>query len=127
VILVINGTNAPAIEYFNELLKDTLGGDYSLFYNVNKRNDNVILTDEFIRVFGNEFVQDSFLQIKYLVGPQSFMQVNESVKARLYSKVCDFIDPNEIINNTANISELTYDNAWAPLPHYNNWNEDFAK
>ena len=97
VILVINGTNAPAIEYFNELLKDALGGDYSLFYNVNKRNDNVILTDEFIRVFGNEFVQDSFLQIKYLVGPQSFMQVNESVKARLYSKVCDFIDPNESV------------------------------
>ena len=95
VILVINGTNAPAIEYFNELLKDALGGDYSLFYNVNKRADNVILTDEFIRVFGNEFVQDTFLQIKYSVGPQSFMQVNESVKARLYSKVCEFIEPNE--------------------------------
>ena len=38
-----------------------------------------------------------------------------------------FIDPNEIINNTTNISELSYDNAWEPIRHYYYWNEDFAK
>ena len=97
VILVINGTSAPAIEYFSELLKVALGGDYSLFYNVNTRNDNVILTEDFVCVSVSGFVNDSFLQIKYLVGPQSFMQVNEGVKAKLYSKVCDFIEPNESV------------------------------
>ena len=95
VILVINGKSAPHIEYFQELLKVALGSDYSLFYNINTRNDNVILSNEFIHICGSGFVKDTFLQIKYSAGPESFMQVNESVKTRLYSKVCEFIGPEE--------------------------------
>ncbi len=95
VILVINGRTVPHVEYFQNLLKVALGGDYSLFYNINTRNDNVILSDEFVHVYGSGFVKDSFLQIKYTVGPESFMQVNDSVKTKLYSKVFDFVNLEE--------------------------------
>ncbi len=95
VILVVNGRAVPHIEYFQNLLKVALGGDYSLFYNINTRNDNVILSDEFVHVSGSGFIKDTFLQIKYTVGPESFIQVNDSVKTKLYSKVCDFISLEE--------------------------------
>ena len=91
VILVINGTKINGLSYFKELLEVALGVDYSLFLNINTREDNVILTDEFIPVCGNNFANDSVLQINYSIGPASFMQVNDNVKLKLYQKVCDLV------------------------------------
>ncbi len=96
VILVINGDSIPFINYFKRLLSEALG-DYSLFLNINKRTDNVILTDDFIHIFGDEFISDTFMGVNYSVGPASFMQVNESVKAKLYSKAIDLVGENETV------------------------------
>ncbi len=97
VILVINGVSAPSLSHFEKLLKVALGSDYSLFLNVNTRSDNVILTDDFIHVSGEKILEDQFLQIKYTIGPASFMQVNEDVKTKLYQKVCETVGESECV------------------------------
>ncbi|MBR3865041.1 MAG: 23S rRNA (uracil(1939)-C(5))-methyltransferase RlmD [Clostridia bacterium] len=96
VILVINGDSIPFVNYFKGLLSEALG-EFSLFLNINKRTDNVILTDDFIHICGNSTITDSFLGVKYSVGPASFMQVNESVKAKLYSKAIELVGDSETV------------------------------
>lgn len=97
VILVINGKALPHANYFEELLKVAIGGDYSLFLNVNTRDDNVILSNEFIHVSGTNRVEDTFLQMCYTIGPESFMQVNDNVKTKLYQKVCDIVGEADFV------------------------------
>lgn len=84
VILVVNGKKVPQISYFNDLLAQALKAKYSLFINLNERNDNVILGNDYIKVCGDGVITDTFKGITYTVGPESFMQVNEYVKGRLY-------------------------------------------
>lgn len=108
IILVVNGASVPHLNYFEELLKVALGGDYSLFINLNTRQDNVILTNDFIKISGKGYVCDSLLQLKYTIGPASFMQVNENVKTRLYQKVCDIVgDTDTVIDAYCGAGVLT--------------------
>lgn len=97
IILVVNGETLPSVNYFNDLLKVALGVDYSIFINVNTRNDNVILGEKYLNLFGDSLVSDSFYGLNYSVGPASFMQVNENVKAKLYSKVVEIAGDNDTV------------------------------
>lgn len=98
ITLVINGKNISNLDYFIKLLTADLG-DFTLYLNVNERCDNVILTDEFIHVHGDKFLTDTFLGVKYEIGPASFMQVNDSVKAKLYSKAVELVgEQNTVID-----------------------------
>ena len=108
IILVINGNKISGIKHFQELLKVALGVDYSLYLNINTREDNVILTNDFVHISGSEFIDDSLLQIKYSIGPASFMQVNDSVKIKLYQKVCDLVgNENTVIDAYCGAGLLT--------------------
>ena len=83
ITVVINGDFLP---YFDELI-NLLKKDFpkfSLFLNINKRNDNVVLTDEFVCLYGKKNVVSSDLGIKYEIGPASFMQVNDGVRRKIY-------------------------------------------
>ncbi len=86
IVIVINGKElnyqssliAIFSKYFNE---------FTLIVNENTKSNNVILGDKFTVVYGNGYFDDEFLGIKYPVYPQSFMQVNNFVKEKLYSGV----------------------------------------
>ncbi|MBQ7407655.1 MAG: 23S rRNA (uracil(1939)-C(5))-methyltransferase RlmD [Clostridia bacterium] len=97
VILVVNGVGLPNLSYFTNLLEVALGARYSLFINVNTRQDNVILTDQFIKVYGDGYVNDTFLGVNYQVGPATFMQVNEYIKGRLYSRVSELVSGEQTV------------------------------
>ncbi len=84
VVLVVNGKKIPHINYFDQLISQALKAEYSLFVNVNERNDNVILGSDYVKISGKGFISDTFSGINYTVGPESFIQVNEYVKGRLY-------------------------------------------
>ncbi len=94
IIAVLNGKDLP----FKDRLIDMLNGyfkEYSLILNENTKNNNVILGDKFTVVFGQGFYYDKFLGIKYPVFPESFMQVNDSVKERLYVDVIKRLELDE--------------------------------
>lgn len=79
------------INYLKEQLKYT----FSLYLNVNNKDTNVIFGDEFHLLYGSSDYVGDMLGIKYKIGVQSFMQVNNSVCSKLYSTVRDLVDADE--------------------------------
>lgn len=78
-----------------EILKDHLKYKFSLYLNVNSDNTNVIYGDKFILIHGAPEYSGDMLGVRYKIGVQSFMQVNNSVCSKLYSAVRDVVDADE--------------------------------
>lgn len=83
ITIVINGDSLPYSVELIDMLKKSFK-QFSLFVNINKLNNNVILTDEYVRLYGRSIVASSDLGIKFEIGPGSFMQVNDGVRRKLY-------------------------------------------
>ena len=83
ITVVINGDSLPDYERLIELLKRDFG-KFSLFINLNKLNNNVVLTDDFVCLYGKPNVISSDLGVKFEIGPASFMQVNDGVRRKIY-------------------------------------------
>ncbi len=83
ITIVINGDFLPCFDELINLLKRDFP-KFSLFLNINKRNDNVVLTDEFVCLYGKKNVISSDLGVKFEIGPASFMQVNDGVRRKIY-------------------------------------------
>lgn len=96
VTIVVNGKELPHSDALIELLKANFK-QFSLFLNVNERNDNVILTDEYVCLYGRKNVASSDLGIKFEIGPGSFMQVNDGVRRKIYQ---DAVKAAEITPDT---------------------------
>lgn len=96
VVLVTKSEKLPHIDYFADLLSESLGKN-SLYINVNERDDNVIFGEKFVLISGAGVIKGSWRGITYETGPQSFMQVNESVKNKIYGDALDFLGENQTV------------------------------
>lgn len=72
-----------------ELLKERLKQKFSLFYNYNNSTSNVIYSDNFSLLYGEENYLSKMNGIIYGTGVRSFSQVNTEVCNLLYSKVIE--------------------------------------
>ena len=91
IVVVINGNDLPNTNELIEILSKKLN-KFSLFINVNTENNNVVLGDKFIHVFGEKIVETQEFDIKYQVVPASFLQVNNYIKRKLYLDVLKTVD-----------------------------------
>lgn len=66
----------------------------SVIQNVNKRNDNVILSDEEHLLYGKETIMDSLDDLKFIIASRSFYQVNPVQTKVLYETALKFADIN---------------------------------
>lgn len=78
-----------------EILQEEVRYVFSLYLNINSNADNVIYGEEFKLVYGDGNYTGDMLGVKYNIGVQSFMQVNNSVCAKLYSAVRTAVDADE--------------------------------
>lgn len=89
VCLVINGRRLPfGAQLAEELCR--LEGMTSITLNVNQKNTNVILGDEIIPLWGQEYITDSIGDIQYQISPLSFYQVNPLQTQRLYGTALEY-------------------------------------
>ncbi|MBO5926757.1 MAG: 23S rRNA (uracil(1939)-C(5))-methyltransferase RlmD, partial [Clostridia bacterium] len=86
VIVVINGKELPFVELLIKILSKYFK-KFSLIINENTLNNNVILGDKFNLVFGPNCYYNEISGIKYPVYPESFSQVNDYIKTKLYQNV----------------------------------------
>lgn len=93
VTLVINCDFLDCTGFAEEL--KNLFPCFGLYLNVNKEDTNVITGDKYIYVCGERKLKDSYNGLKIEVGPGSFLQVNNSVKDKLYYKVLDQVRSEE--------------------------------
>ncbi|MBR5438829.1 MAG: 23S rRNA (uracil(1939)-C(5))-methyltransferase RlmD [Clostridia bacterium] len=94
IIVVVNGKVLKHQETLVEILKSKFS-EFSLFVNENTSDSNVILGSKYTKIYGSDYYYSQDFGIKYPVMCQSFMQVNNSVKQKLYSAVLNNACLNE--------------------------------
>ena len=96
VTLVINGDELPNYEdYFAYLLSDF--ENVGLSININKLNNNVILTENFVHLCGLEKIDICENGIKYSINNASFMQVNNYIKNEIYAQILEEINNYDVV------------------------------
>lgn len=84
ITLVCAKLALPALERLQELLSEAFSV-YTLYLNLNDKDTNVILGEQFQLVHGSPIYEDEEQGIRYEAGPQTFLQVNENVRGKLYN------------------------------------------
>ena len=116
VCLIINGRKLPgaeelalrvarAVEDFRNTVENKAEGaaeNYTLksfCLNVNTEKTNVILGQEILSVYGENYITDYIGNIKYRISPLSFYQVNPKQTVKLYEKALEYADltGNEVV------------------------------
>jgi 23S rRNA (uracil1939-C5)-methyltransferase len=98
VCIVINGDKLP---HSDELVKSLqeIEGMTSISININKRNTNVILGDQVVTLWGQDYITDYIGDVKYQISPLSFYQVNPEQTKKLYETALDYanLNGNEVV------------------------------
>ena len=81
--VVGRGKNLPAAPLLVSGLQKEFS-EFTLYYNRNEKETNVILGKTFILVHGTGFFESKEGGITYEAGPATFLQVNENVREKLY-------------------------------------------
>ena len=89
VCLVLNGRKLPYAKELVLRLKE-VEGMTSVTLNVNEKNTNVILGEEIILLWGQEYITDYIGGIKYQISPLSFYQVNPVQTEKLYRTALEY-------------------------------------
>lgn len=90
VVIVINGTKIENIKKFE------LPNNCSLFYSVNTRRTNVIMGDRLMHMSGNRTLSGEILGVKFELSPESFMQINDNVRDKLYMSALEAIGDADV-------------------------------
>jgi len=95
ITAVVLNENLRGKEKLIEILKEKIKYKFSFYLNVNNKDTNVVYGDKFILLCGPAEYSAEMLGIKYKIGVQSFMQVNDCVCGKLYSAVRDALSADE--------------------------------
>lgn len=89
VCLVVNGKKLPYAEKLVEQLT-AIEGMTSITLNVNEKNTNVILGEQIISLWGQDYITDYIGDIQYQISPLSFYQVNPIQTEKLYGTALEY-------------------------------------
>lgn len=89
VCLVVNGKKLPHAEKLVEQLT-AIEGMTSITLNVNEKNTNVILGEQIISLWGQDYITDYIGNIRYQISPLSFYQVNPIQTEKLYGTALEY-------------------------------------
>ncbi|MFQ8688433.1 MAG: 23S rRNA (uracil(1939)-C(5))-methyltransferase RlmD [Blautia sp.] len=89
VCLVINGRALPSQDRLIKALTK-IPGMTSITANVNTRRDNVILGQEILPVWGQDYITDQIGEVSYQISPLSFYQVNPVQTRKMYEKAMEY-------------------------------------
>ena len=97
VTVAANAASLPHARELAELLRPL--GVVSLWLNENRRQTNVILSDRFHLIDGQETLTDTLLDLRFELSPASFFQVNPVQTEKLYRTAIDFagLQPDELL------------------------------
>ncbi len=93
--LVINGASLPHSEIIVSRLTVKFPELVGILLNVNKKDTNVILGEEFITLFGRDYIFDTLGGVCLKITAPSFYQVNHSAAELLYKKAKELAAPTK--------------------------------
>lgn len=96
VTLVATKRDIPNLKVYYNMLK-TKFDDVGLSININNKNTNVILSNENIHLYGASELELKENGIHYSVPNDSFLQVNNDIRNKIYNHVLNNIASSDII------------------------------
>lgn len=96
VTLVVTKRDIPNLKVYYNMLK-TKFDDVGLSININNKNTNVILSNETIHLYGASELEIKENGIHYSVPNDSFLQVNNDIRNKIYNHVLNNIASSDII------------------------------
>lgn len=88
IIIVINGETLKCSGELVDMICEVFERP-SVFLNVNTAHTNVILGEKYIRLVGEPYIVTTDMGHRIAVSPDSFLQVNDYVKTKLYNKALE--------------------------------------
>lgn len=97
ITLVINDEKLPNIESLIDALKQKFD-NFGLNYNINKSENNVILSEKFRHIYGLKSIKCTEFGVNYEINNASFMQVNDDIKHKIYQAVFDAVSGDVVVD-----------------------------
>lgn len=88
--LVINGKKLPHGRTLIDLLQQAVPGLVGVVVNINTRDTNVILGQEYFTLWGQDYLEETLCGLAFRLSVPSFFQVNRAQTERLYALALDF-------------------------------------
>ena len=93
--LVINGNSLPHSDELVASVTEKFPEIVGVLLNVNTRDTNIILGEEFITLFGRDYIFDTLGGVTLKITAPSFYQVNHSAAELLYAKAKELAKPTK--------------------------------
>jgi 23S rRNA (uracil1939-C5)-methyltransferase len=90
VVIVAACRYFPGKDELVRRLRETIKGIMSIVLNVNEKSTNVILGQECINLWGQDYITEVMGNLKFRISPLSFFQVNPVQTLVLYQKVLEY-------------------------------------
>lgn len=90
VCVVVNGNRLPHSGALVDALRRTESGLTGVVLNVNTRDTNVILGEQYVTLWGRSWLEEELCQLKFRLSVPSFFQINRIQTEQLYSTVLNF-------------------------------------
>ena len=90
--IVINGTSLPASDELVNIITARYPEVVGILLNVNKKQTNVILGDEYKTLFGRDYIFDTLAGVRLKITAPSFYQVNHDAAELIYAKAKELAD-----------------------------------
>ena len=93
--LVINGDTLPNSDEFVSEICEKFPEIVGILLNINKENTNIILGDDFITLYGRDYIFDTLGGVALKITAPSFYQVNHNAAELLYAKAKELAKPTK--------------------------------
>ena len=97
-MIVLVATKKIDFSRLIEMLTEEFKEIKSIYLNVNSKNTNVVLSDEYYLLYGNKAINENILGLTFEVYPASFLQVNHNQCEKLYSEAFRMANLNKNMN-----------------------------
>lgn len=97
ITIVINSSTLDDSDLLLSILQQNFT-NFGLSLNINKLCNNVILSNNFVNIYGDCEAEITENNISYTINNQSFLQVNDEIKSQIYQKIFNQIDNDIVID-----------------------------
>ncbi|MCI8499509.1 MAG: 23S rRNA (uracil(1939)-C(5))-methyltransferase RlmD [Clostridia bacterium] len=96
IVTLVVTEKIAGIDYFFYLL-DNIFAEYSFYFNYNNKRTNAVFGDDFELFRGRGFYECTDGGIVFEAGANTFVQVNEYVRGRLYDRIVSLVNEDESV------------------------------